>query len=220
MLDALLLPLSGPLWPRDALRPYSERPPVLAVVVGLIIATVASATWLIPFMLAAIQSSGIPVEDGLAWRIVVLNVGAFAPVGALSSAVVMAGLLWAFPMFGGFETEWRTCFLIAAVTQGTDIFRRLMVALVLWARELTEAGLSTVEVRTGFDAVLGLAGDLPRGLMVVGEYFGPFEIWSVAVATVGLMLLQRLPLRTAAITASVTVVVIQGTLALFELLMR
>jgi len=220
MLDAMLLPLSGPLWPREALRPYSEHQPVLAVLVGLIVATVASAAWLIPFMLAAIQSSGIPVEDGLAWRIVVLNIGAFAPVGALASACVMAVLLWTCPMFGGFETEWRACFLIAAVTQGTDIFRRLVVALVLWARELTEAGAPTVEVRTGFDAVLSLAGSLPHGLMIVAKHFGPFEIWSVAVATVGLMLLQRLPLRTAAITASATVVVIQGTLALSELLVR
>ncbi|MDP1568648.1 MAG: hypothetical protein Q8L86_01480 [Vicinamibacterales bacterium] len=220
MLDALLLPLSGPLWPREALRPYSKTQPLLVVVVGLLVATVASAAWLIPFMLATIQTSGVPVEEGLAWRIVVLNIGAFAPVGALASATVMAGLLWTFPVFGGFETEWRTCFLIAAVTQGVEIFRRLLVAIVLWARELTGAPGSAVEVRTGFDAVLALAGDLPDVVMLVGRHFGPFEVWSVAIATAGLMVLQRLPLRTAAITASVTVVVIQGTVALFELLVR
>jgi uncharacterized membrane protein YfcA len=109
---------------------------------------------------------------------------------------------------------------VAVAAQGVGIARYLFVAGVLWARELTDVVDPRYEVRTGLDALLLMADDVPRIAIVVGRHAGVFEIWAAAVMSIGLVALLRLPARVAVGTAAAATIAMHGTLAAIEWVMR
>jgi GNAT superfamily N-acetyltransferase len=220
VLSALAASLTGPLWPRATLLAQQRNPEPWLALLGLSAATAASAALLVPFMVAAAEASGLATETEVVQRAAAWNAGVLAPASACLAVVVAATLLWTFPVFAGYDTEWRGCLLVAVAAQGVGIARYLFVAGVLWARELTDVVDPRYEVRTGLDALLLMADDVPRIAIVVGRHAGVFEIWAAAVMSIGLVALLRLPARVAVGTAAAATIAMHGTLAAIEWVMR
>ena len=219
MLPALAASLTGPMWPRATLRALERDPAPWLALIGLSAATAASASLLVPFMVAAAEASGLAIDAEVVRRVARLNAGLLAPAGACLAAVITATLLWTFPVFAGYETNWRWCLLVAVLAQGVGVARQLFVAGVLWGRELTDLVDPRYEVRTGLDALLMLTDDVPRVAMIVGRHMGVFEIWAASVMAIGLGAGLRLPFRVALASAGATTLIVHGTLATIEWLM-
>lgn len=209
-------PLVAPLRPRAVFSSGDASIQTIAATGGVLVWTLASAALMIPFMRAQIDSAPIPpIEPETLSRVLWFNIGALAPIGALLYASLVACALWTIPAFVGYDPQWKHCFFIAAGASGVDVMRRLLIVGILWLREWTGLVDPSYEVRVGFDAFVGDPGTV---LGTVTRHLGVFDLWTIALATVGLMTLERLPPRLAAVTACATVLFFEGVVIGLELL--
>ena len=218
MLLSLFAPLAGPIAPRRVLGRDADGPSPLLALLGLAVTTAASALLLVPFMRAAVEASALLVDTAMAKQVILLNTLVLGPLGACASALVTGVLLWIVPVVAGHETRLRRCIVVGAVVGGVEVARRVFIAAVLWLREMAGRVDPQYEVRTGLDAVLVALPDLPTALLVIAGHLGPFEIWAVVVATIGLAALERMPRPIAAWAAVVTFAATHGLAAALEIL--
>ena len=218
MLASLFASIIGPISPRALFTDDRRRLSPALALLGLALATAASASLLVPFMRAAVDASVLPLDDGLATPVILFNTFVLNPVGACLGALVTAVLLGTVPLVTGHESTWGRCLLVATVVGGVETGRRLFVAGVLWLREIAGRADPQYDVRTGLDALLVALPDLPTPVLAVSRHVGLFEAWAILVAAAGLALAERLPRRVAVCTAIVTSVAFNGVLVALEVL--
>jgi hypothetical protein len=216
MAGSFFAPLIAPMRPHAVFGSGDAPIRPIAASGGVLLWTLASAALMIPFIRAQIDSAPIPpIEPETLSRILWFNIGALAPIGALLYVALVACALWTIPAFVGYDTQFKRCFFIAAGASGVDVMRRLLVVGILWLREWTGLVDPSYQVRVGFDAFVG---DPSALLGVIARHLGVFDVWSIALATVGLMTLERLPRRLAILTSCATVLFFEGVVIGLELL--
>ena|SRR2546425_1020566 len=199
-----LAPLAAVFAPGAVFRREAVHPRPLASAAGVLGLTIASAWSLAPFVRAAARAAGLNPAAGPVRTAIAIKLGVLTPADTVLFLLLVAGVLWTVSVIsGGIDTDFATCLVIASVASVTEALRRGFALLVLWLRASRLGGAQGgYDVSTGLDLFFEPFRSGPPVLVSLSRHLGLFEVWLVILLGIGLVEMRRMPVRLAALTAS------------------
>lgn len=206
--------------PGKVFRSQSERPQPVAVGLGTCVLTALSAWSLAPFVRASAAAMGLDLHDAFLSKVLLIRLLIITPLDTAIYLSVLALLVWTASLVSGsYDTKLKNCLVISFIAGATGVLLKVFALVTLLLRQLAFGGdTGPQHVATGLDLAFELFRTGPPVVVSLARHVGVFQIWFVILVAIGLVTMEKMKTKSAAVAAAAAYLCMVGLLVGVDLL--